>query len=94
MNGNTGCVEVTPAERRRMLRKRRGEAVRFCFRLLWARTGYRPWARLLHRLNLHHAKRHTMLDGTVITKCEWCGLSAVEYSDARRRELGIPVLNR
>lgn len=53
--------------------------MRFRLRLLWARTGYRPTARLLHRLNLHHTKRiGPMEDGAVIHKCEWCGVSRVD----------------
>jgi hypothetical protein len=50
--------------------------VRFRLRLLWGRTGYRPLARLLHRLNLHHTVRIGPLDdGVIVERCEWCGLS-------------------
>jgi hypothetical protein len=46
---------------------------------LWARFGYRPWARLLHRFDLHHTKRIGPIgDGEIIHKCEWCGISRKE----------------
>jgi hypothetical protein len=47
---------------------------------LWARIGYRPTARLLHRLNLHHTHRiGPMEDGAIFEKCEWCGISRAVY---------------
>jgi hypothetical protein len=53
--------------------------MRFRLTLLWARTGYRPWARLLHRLNLHHTRRHGPFeDGTFAHRCDWCGVSRRE----------------
>lgn len=44
---------------------------------------YRAWARLLHRLNLHHTRRIGPLiddegDGAYLIRCEWCGLSMSE----------------
>jgi hypothetical protein len=46
---------------------------------LWLRFGYRPWARLLHRLSLHHTRRiGPMEDGAIIHKCEWCGVSRAD----------------
>jgi hypothetical protein len=48
-------------------------------RTAWARTGYRPWARLLHRVSLHHTRRIGPLeDGAIVHRCEWCGLSRRE----------------
>ncbi len=46
---------------------------------LWLRHGYRAWARLLHRFNLHHSRRcGPMQDGRLLHRCEWCGMSRVE----------------
>lgn len=65
-----GCAEGPGRNRSNELRR----AVRFHLRLLWCRTGYRSWARLLHRFDLHHTRSH-MIDDTVLTKCDWCGLA-------------------
>jgi hypothetical protein len=48
--------------------------------MLWFRFGYRPFARLLHRFNLHHTKRIGPLEptGDYVHKCEWCGVSRTE----------------
>ncbi len=49
---------------------------------IWLRFGYRPWARLLHRMNLHHA---TVIyaDGEVQDWCQWCGLRTTRIDMAR-----------
>lgn len=70
------AFEITPKMRRQDRRRRRRLAVRRRLVLLWGRTGYQPWARLLHRLNLHHTRTYgPMEDGLSLVKCEWCGLS-------------------
>lgn len=58
---------------------------------LWLRFGYRPWARLLHRFNLHHSRTiGPMEDGCSLHRCEWCGMSRKETPmyviEARMRE--------
>lgn len=56
---------------------------------LWYRTGYRPWARLLHRVNLHHTREYGPLaDGRYMIRCEWCGLFGQRTPAAvRQREM-------
>ncbi len=59
--------------------------------LLWARAGYRPWARLLHRFNLHHTRQiGPMEDGAIIHRCDWCGASRKDWlpgvTERRMRE--------
>lgn len=53
---------------------------------LWNRFCYRHWARLLHALNLHHSRRYgPMEDGSILERCEWCGLSRVVYRPGWKR---------
>lgn len=47
------------------------------WRTLWLTWGYRPFSRLLHRLNLHYAPPHPALAneaGWPMHWCQWCGL--------------------
>jgi hypothetical protein len=46
-------------------------------KMLWLRFGYRKWARLLHRFNLHHTRHIGPLEpgGGFVERCEWCGIS-------------------
>jgi len=61
--------------------------VRLRLRIVWYRVGYRSWSRLLHRFNLHHARRTgPMEDGAILNRCEWCGLHAKEWPN------GVPGL--
>jgi hypothetical protein len=46
------------------------------WRLLWAWTGYRPFARFAHRHNWHHTRALGPFDdGAIQHRCEWCGWS-------------------
>lgn len=45
------------------------------WQVLWCRTGYRPFQRLIHRYNWHHTRVIGPLDdGSIQHWCEWCGL--------------------
>lgn len=61
---------------------------KFQLRLLWARTGYRPTQRLLHRLNLHYAPPGPQMPGQIGRQhwCQWCGLrgDVVTFKDLVR----------
>lgn len=64
-------------------------AVAFWLRIQWARTGYRPTMRLLHRLNLHYATRDPYrMPGRIghLCRCHWCGLvgEVTTLDDMRR----------
>ena len=53
---------------------------------VWLRLGYRHWARLLHRFNLHHTRTLGPLEpgGGYFDRCEWCGLSSMVRDRATR----------
>lgn len=48
-------------------------------RTLWLRSGYRPWALLLHRLNLHHTRTVHMPSDVRVVRCDWCGVSGRDW---------------
>lgn len=58
---------------------------------LWYRTLYRPFMRLAHRYNWHHATVcHP--DGDTLFWCQWCGMRDVmKRRDARRAALDALV---
>lgn len=64
--------QVTPEMRRQDAKRRRREARRFRVRLLWARTGYRPTMRLMHRLNWCWMQPTPVEPGRAW--CHWCGM--------------------
>ena len=56
------------------------------------RVAYRPWSRLLHRYNFHHASVLGPIepDGAIQDWCQWCGLRMNRVNTKR----GIPAADR
>lgn len=46
-------------------------------RSLYHRWLYRAHMRFAHRFHWHHTRSNVMSDGTVHTRCDWCGLTQV-----------------
>lgn len=58
------------------------EAIRVLglWRVIWARTGYRPLMRLAHRFNWHHMRRMPIIEpNRQQVWCEWCGVRDMIY---------------
>ena len=72
---------VTPKMRRQDRRRAIKHALRHRLTCLWGRTGYRPWQRLLHRMNLHHTRTSYVMGDECgemkHVRCDWCGLTTV-----------------
>jgi hypothetical protein len=76
---DSGPVLVTEEMRRQQRRRARRARVRFALVCAWGRTGYRPWARLLHRAGLHHTRSGYAEHGDRWVRCDWCGISGITH---------------
>ncbi len=53
---------------------------------VWNKYFYRHWAKLLHRFSLHHTERiGPVEDGSILEKCNWCGISRWVYRPGWKR---------